>query len=406
MKLQADKELTEIEMQRFRSWWFGTIVAVCLFLLLMTFITWSDFFIDAIPFDIQFLWKFNLGIEGNFAALWSGVLLFLPALHAFDGWSEHRSSQPALARAWVSIGLVLMALSFDEIASLHERLPEETGADSWWAFLPIALIFASMLAYGMRILYRFDRYRRTVWFIGLAFALFASVAVQERIEHRVDWPSSLVGLRAVIEEGTELLATLILIKVVMNNTRGLLSVVGVRDFPVFEALTAWRSQILLAGMVGIPIVAYYPVVSVVDEEGLGIPSDWPTAMLFFMAALTAIRPFLVSGDRGTWHGWVLIMTCLVGCASTVVGTTSPDILPIMALVIAVTSGVWAMNPAVTSRRYVPAMTLSAVLLLTAWNFNEREFVVALAVSYIALSIYYVNSSSPSQADLASARLSP
>ncbi len=82
-------------------WLYGVIV-VCILLVAAT---------------LASIGPFNLRDESNFAALWSGMLLLLVAIHAFDGRAQHRTDNPVVGRAWLIISLILVTLSFDEIGS-------------------------------------------------------------------------------------------------------------------------------------------------------------------------------------------------------------------------------------------------------------------------------------------------
>ena len=50
------------------------------------------------------------------------MLLAIVSLHAFDGHVLWRHSAPDAARGWAMLAAVLLFLSFDEVASVHERL--------------------------------------------------------------------------------------------------------------------------------------------------------------------------------------------------------------------------------------------------------------------------------------------
>jgi len=208
--------------------WFFGIILICSLLVWATLVSITDF---------------NLRRESNYAALWSGMLLLLIALHAFDGSAENRSAAPRVARAWSVISLVMILLSFDEIGSLHERLPADTHLQYWLWVLPFAAGFAGMAVYSLLVLYRTERYRRSAILICLGFLLFGLVAVQEEIEWRLDWSAHMKPIRGAIEEGTELLGMILVLSASMLNTRS--------PRPVLEAVRAWRSSVLVLGLVAV-----------------------------------------------------------------------------------------------------------------------------------------------------------
>ena len=69
-----------------------------------------------------FLAPLNLTNENVAAAWFSGMLLLLGALHAADGYFRLRQTKLKAALAWWVIAAMLLFMSVDEIASLHERM--------------------------------------------------------------------------------------------------------------------------------------------------------------------------------------------------------------------------------------------------------------------------------------------
>lgn len=370
--------------KKWQALWLYGVIAVCVLLVAAT---------------LASIGPFNLRNESNFAALWSGMLLLLVAIHAFDGRAQHRTDNPVVGRAWLIISLILVTLSFDEIGSFHERLPSETHLQYWLWVLPFALIYACAAAYALVVLYRSEQYRSSAKLIGLGFLLFASVALQEEIEWRlfdVEWrlfevrlPRILRLIRAAIEEGTELLGMILLLKASMINTRGLLSRYGESAFPTFEAVLAWRIPILILGLVGAPLIAFFTVSLPLDPWGHGIPADWPPVAMFTLAAFAVIRPFLSGEGRVGWSGWVLAGICLVGCASTtyIVG---PDKVQVLMGVISASAGlIWILDSRYLPRIYVPAIIFLASALAVSWVFSESDFIRYSLIQYVALGVYYV-----------------
>ena len=54
----------------------------------------------------------GLGGENNLGAWWSGMLLLIGAMHAFDGFGD-TDGQPAARRGWLGLSAILLGLSFD-----------------------------------------------------------------------------------------------------------------------------------------------------------------------------------------------------------------------------------------------------------------------------------------------------
>src|SRR5258705_12593640 len=71
-----------------------------------------------------FLAPLNLTNENVAASWFSGILLLLGSLHAADGFFRVRRTNFKAALAWCVICGMLLALSADEIGSLHERIDD------------------------------------------------------------------------------------------------------------------------------------------------------------------------------------------------------------------------------------------------------------------------------------------
>jgi hypothetical protein len=166
--------------------------------------------------------RLNLASENSAATWWPGILLALASIHAFDGSARWRRHAPA--RAWASIAIVLIVLSADEVGSIHERVEyfsEILGLHDQLAHLPFALVLLGLFGYAVHPGHGHQAAEQRA-LILIALGLFVSVAVQELIEEKLTLQSALArGIRAAIEEGTELAGILILLKVAMGNTAGL-----------------------------------------------------------------------------------------------------------------------------------------------------------------------------------------
>jgi hypothetical protein len=163
----------------------------------------------------------NLAQENNIGAWWSGSLLFLAGVHAFDGYQRHQTAGAAkLARGWLIISMLLIALSLDEIGSIHERVGLRW---STWPFL-IVVLAAAAWAFWQLLVDPAERQRVVV--MAIAFAFFASVAGQEYIEHAFEWSGWVRRLRTGTEEGTELVGMLLLIRATMQNSGGVFASAG------------------------------------------------------------------------------------------------------------------------------------------------------------------------------------
>lgn len=179
-------------------WWFW-VGLIDLFLVLMTTLK---------PYDIEFPGKsflvlhFNLATERKASVWFSGITLFVLAMRAFDLFLNSSDDR---RNAWWLLSFAFAFLSLDEIGSLHERF------GGWPDLLMLGGVPALMAALGIGILFRDSQTRRTAIFLLTGFMVLSSVAIQEHFEHLVNWPNWALGIRAGIEEGTELLGFFILL---------------------------------------------------------------------------------------------------------------------------------------------------------------------------------------------------
>jgi hypothetical protein len=370
-----------------RDWgsiWFRGAIGISIFFLFTTLIA---------PLNNAFFKHFDIGIESNLAALWSGTLLLLIALHAFDGFAAHRATAPAVARAWLMIAMVMAALSLDEVGSFHERVPTFGGHSQWLTLLPIAVFFGSMLAYALFVLARSPLYRASALLVALGFLLFGTVAIQEYIQNSYDWTGYLDRIRTVVEEGTELLGMILILKATMGNTKGMLGNPPRALFPVFEVIVGLRMIILLGGFFGAITLAYLSLylTSHTNFSQSGQPTAWLTSALFFLTALNVLRPVLTDGRGVGWQGWAMAGLAGLACASTTLSAASPATLPLMVIFSAVACGLWVLDPRYSARSYVPAMAFFAVIFLGAWLLRGNDFVAYCMVQFVALAFFYVGS---------------
>src|SRR5690606_32202148 len=103
---------------------------------------------------------FNLAHENNLAAWWSGSLLLVAALHALDGRAKLASlGDRRTAAAWAALALVLIALSLDEVGSLHERAERFVPLERWWALLPFGVVLLGVAGWSAWQLWKRHRPR-------------------------------------------------------------------------------------------------------------------------------------------------------------------------------------------------------------------------------------------------------
>jgi len=283
--------------------WFGGLIAVSAALLVITFASYA--LIDHRPLALLLFWL-GLGGEDNIGAWWSGMLLALGAFLSFDGFYDPSKSL-AERRGWLALGFALLLLSFDEIAALHEYL--STLGLQYLAVLGI--VGLSVAFYAMLQLYRARVAKRTVTTLLLAFGLLATVPIHEVIQKSLQWDNQIIyGLRAFLEEGTELLATLIFISVTRETSTSLLR--GSQDFLV--ALVRHRRVITLTALLLWPVLT--AATFVLPQPGG--PADWLTSLLFMGCALLAVRAGVLRSEVDSRTLSVTVFYAAASAAATAV----------------------------------------------------------------------------------------
>jgi hypothetical protein len=345
--------------------------------------------------------RFRLTGENNPAAWWSGMLLAVVSLHAFDGYALLRRSEPGAARGWALIAAVLLFLSADEVGSIHERLAQvgrALGLGTWSLLLPLGAVLAAMLGRALLLLWSAGgEQRRKVWPLAIAFLVLGSVALQEVLEHRIQWQTDVArAVRAMVEEGTELIGMLVLLRVAMANTAGL--AVGVRGGrPAFAALHELRRPLAALGLALAPVLAF--VTAALVDQNRGHPADWLAAIAFLAAGLAACRRLFKDGGGIGWPTWGLGgLCCLASVAVVAIGPAKlvelgpvevslrKLVLGVVALLICAT---WVSMSGGRNRSYL----LGAVVLGLLAALSPLATSLALAYTLpqlLGLVVYWVN----------------
>ena len=344
--------------------------------------------------------RLSLAKENNIAVWWPGFLFILLSVHAFDGYVLHRKKKPLVARGWVALSLLMMIFSVDEIGSLHERTDFYLHLGTWLSLLPFALITLAILVAAVVFLGSDPEHRKRLRPILIAFFFFGTVVIQEFLETRVVW-GQWEALRVVVEEGTELLATSILLKAFMPNSFGFIDERRAVGNPVFDIIRALRLPLLAIGLFIAPVIAF-ATANLPDVVERGQPSDWLASTFFVFAALAVARPFLVGGKRLGLAGAGLIAVCLAASVVTIstkeawVLNLSP--LPAMnikmlalGMLTLMAATLWPLARLYKKRIYLPAAILLAALILFS-IFQTSLFMVFVIPVYLGIVVHYVNSS--------------
>lgn len=359
-----------------------------------------------VPFDRPILRQFDLGIESNLASLWSGLMLLISALHAFDGYAAHRRHDRALAWAWLAFAAVLAALSLDEIGSLHERVELIADGLGGKLTLAIAAAFGIAMGYSLFILYRSREFAGNAKLISIAIALLVTVPLQEYIQDREEWPGYLDVLRIVIEEGTEIVAIVLFFLASIGNTKGLLGSPRGKSYPTFEAIVDLRLFLLIVGPIAAVGFAWIgPTLSpVATYSQSGMPTAWLAGAFYCVSALAFARPWLSRGESLGWQAWTLVAISLFACATTVISPEARMVFVFQVLFAGLLIALSALDSRRTVASYLPVALVSGAVLAVDWLLRGDQVLDALLVEVLALAFFFVASAPQSQRSGDSARL--
>jgi hypothetical protein len=369
----------------------------------------SGAFVLAIPvgwylpdFMPRLVLRMNLTQENNLGAWWSGVLLFMLAVHAYDASVAVRERARTLAVAWTILTAILMFFSADEIGSMHERLGilgNPLGLGSWGPILVLGAVIGTALLYALRLMWqggREDRGYVVALFVG--FALLGSVAIQEVIEHAVEWGTgAAIWIRAAIEEGTELLGMVVLLRVIVGPSVQMAGQPASSGRRLFNLLPDHALHIFVILILLVPV---FTVLTMLIDDHRGRLADWLAVVTFLTAGLAAASR-LMSRDT-TMRARLVCIAWLCLLASSVPMWIGPDRI-IMAgdldisgrlAVLGVIGGLALVTTATISRDLIPMASVVGACLVLApvlgsdptyvFLMTQVAAVLVLGVTYIAL----------------------
>jgi hypothetical protein len=250
--------------------WALAIVGISLLLLLVTFVSYPLVGRGSLSL---LLFTLGLGGEGNVGAWWSGMLFLLAAVFALD---RAAAAQPSTTEGpgWLALAAALALLSFDEVAWLHEFL---TGRNRLY-LVPLGAVGLGLVAYA---LVQLRRAKVRLGTLLLGFALLATVPPQEFVQITQAWRNPWVyGARAFVEEGTEIVAALVL----LSATSGGLLRLRVSGAGTFASLSKLGTPLLWLAVVALPLA-----VAAMSRLNLPGVTNWMGSSMFLLCALLAFR---------------------------------------------------------------------------------------------------------------------
>jgi len=385
--------------QRLLELWYWTALIVSVIFVLAIPVSW--YFPDFVPGIVG---RMNLAIENNLGAWWSGVLLFMLACHSYDAGAAAYDRAPKVARAWMIIAAILLFLSADEIGSLHERLSlfgNFLGVSGWAILLPLGGIIG---VYLMLALYTFwqsdDGSRQYVLPLFVGFGILGSVAIQEFIELAVDWGSGAsVWIRLAVEEGSELLGMIVLLRVTLRPCMKIASSYEISNRRLFTALSDHARSIFFVLFALIPI---FTIMTILVADQRGRLTDWLTIISFVTAGLFAFSR-VMSGET-TMYGRYTALAALCLAASiapmyfphTAVWSISDFVVSkqilVSAIICLLICGDWLVIMQTQSRNLKMLKALFIVFTVAVPILGSNETIVILATQVLAvltLGITYI-----------------
>jgi hypothetical protein len=220
---------------------------------------------------------FNLAVEMNAAVWWSALCLLALALLAYELYSQKRGNKEKFA--WLALSAVFTCLSLDELGSIHERI------GGWSDLLPYGVVFGSLVACALAVLFRNPQTRRSALFIGAGISLFGSVALQEYLEHAGSWANWALGLRVAMEEGSELLGMLLIFSGIVPHRAQCMTSSLRAIIPDPGKMKKVPEIVLIGGF--FHILASMTVPGLIDVTEQGNPLAWyPVSVFFILFAWT------------------------------------------------------------------------------------------------------------------------
>lgn len=255
-----------------------------------------------------FRWKLNLQGENGLASWWSGMLLLLGAVHAMDACLRQRGKDPLQAFGWGSFSALMVLLSLDEVGSMHERAASLLIAYGAALGLLACVAMLALLRSSLPFAHTF--------LLGFAFFLFACVAGQEYLQWNTRWWGEHDGLRAGLEEGTELIAMLIIIGVTLRN--GSPRALSPREQAPFASVLWLRAPLVYGALVVGALLAWYTA-GLNDHRGN--PAMWVASSAFMLNALATLALAFQAGHVSSQR--MLLILGSIAASAVTAGFTPP-----------------------------------------------------------------------------------
>ena len=185
-------------MNYLRHWWWMWAMHG-----LLVWVMYQYFFFGNEKWFRQAYTALGLSREMNYAAWWSGICLFFAAIIYLKIARVYAAAPGRQHLTWFILGAFSIALSMDEIGSIHETVAQHGG---WQALAPFVMVFGGAFLYGVSRLLTTPDMRFPGIMILVSVLIFAGVAGLEFVEHNFEFDGAGQRIRLITEEGIELFA--------------------------------------------------------------------------------------------------------------------------------------------------------------------------------------------------------
>lgn len=316
----------------------GGLAVLCVIVLAGAGAFWEFYWSLEVPWEEaprikHALVHFNLATE-NVPAVWFSSMLFLLVAvvsvicFAADVYEAPQFRAPrALKYGWLLFALVFIALSLDEMGSIHERVSTILASHGlfrigggWTTtlFMFILAVALFMTAFGW---FHVRRVRGTFALMMVGVACFLSIPLQEYVEIDVMYRAAGEGWQRptallLLEEGTEMLGALSFLaavllyakKVSQRHTEPGEEVQHVVAwFPSPKAAVAVALAFVL--LMGLAMEGVQTVMGNIEGD-IGIPRNWFPSALAMFVALLGLHLWNTT-RRGQHSGALLYLTLVV-----------------------------------------------------------------------------------------------
>ena len=245
-----------------------------------------------------------------------------------------------------------------------------------------------------------DENRQYVLPLFVGFGILGSVAIQEFIELAVDWGSGAsVWIRLAVEEGSELLGMIVLLRVTLRPCMKIAGSHELSDRRLFGALSDHARRIFFVLFALIPI---FTIMTILVTDHRGRLADWLAIISFVTAGLFAFSR-IMSGETTMYGRYTtLAALCLVASIApmyfshTAVWSISDFVvikqILVSTIIYLLICGVWLVTLQTQSRNLKMLIALSIIFTVAVPILGSNETFVILVTQVLAvltLGITYI-----------------